>query len=413
MGLLSKMPSITHFEISIDPHPYFDIETGQVYLTKLPVYRPGDWVCGHLLILMNKKAKTRGVRLACQGSEFVHITRQKTSGHGKRRKTRTKHYYGRNWFVNERPTLMGRPKGQGSSDDDVYLVENLQYAFPFQFQIPLNALPSFIFSDRRNIKYGLYANVDRPWKFDYETFCNLQVLPSLYFDPLNLGPNCVKDSVKRKYLGMFNAGEMEYTIEVQRNMVAVGDLIPVKVALNVQNLKAKILKVSAKLQVHGEFRAQSQCDYSKEISGKAKCKYSKDCNEYLLQVPVNRPKRSAPFSMSGQYITFRYELKVEIHFEFLVSNINHYFDIQVYPAKSTCQSLVPMPVVADSSTMEQAAPIQEVESNAQPRIIVPNYPRENDQFEAPLVEHKYWPESPPPPYAAPNSRDVEFAKNAN
>ena len=423
------MPSISHYQIVLDPHPYFDLATGQTYTTQDPVYRPGDWVSGHVIIMMNEKIQARAVRLWFQGLECVKIvrkvetqTKRRTSGRGRRRHTQPRVQYqtfiNSSFFVNERPTLMGRPKNTGTFVDNVYLNANQHYAFPFQFLIPPQAPPTYFHDAGKYIKYLLYSNIDRPLKTDYHSIREIQVLPPLHVHKIPLGPHCHETTKAIKYLWLFNAGALKYRIQLMQNIVSVGSSIPIVCTLEPILLNVSISQISAVLTVKGRFFAQGQEDHTAEELSRAILPCSGDKSEYVLNLPVMQPRAAPPFTISGQFINFHFTVKVTIHLNhFLVANIKKTFDIQVHPAAARMLTTIPNQIgaVAQSSPMEMpqntSSPAKQIAVPAAipaplpPRQDIPNYPQERDNYEAPNINHRFWPNDPPPPYVEPNLED--------
>ena len=397
------MPSIIHYHIVLDPHPYYDISSGQTFITQDPIYRPGQWVSGHIIILMKEKTKVRAVRLWFKGFETVKLQRrvqtQRRSGRGRRRThTSYRTIESTHYMINERPTLMGRPKNTGNfMTDDIYLQPNQHYAFPFQFFIPMNALPTYYYDDSKFIKYQLYSNIDRPWKFDYQVIQDIRVLPSLFVNQVTMGPPIVEMQQAIKYLWLFSAGHLKYRIQLMRNIFTIGEYIPIGCILERYKLTAMISQISASIEVKGSFSAQGQQDCVVESIGQTVSQYSMDKMEYMLNVPLMPPKKAAPFTILGQCINFTYTVKVVIHFtNWLIPNIVNRFEIQVHPAAPRITQMFTNNAVLNSAPIEQ--PQQIIASP--PRKDIPQYPQEQDDFEAPAVNHRFWPKEMPPPYVA-------------
>eukprot|EP01114_Cavostelium_apophysatum_P016575 TRINITY_DN4749_c0_g1_i1.p1 TRINITY_DN4749_c0_g1~~TRINITY_DN4749_c0_g1_i1.p1 ORF type:complete len:342 (+),score=13.77 TRINITY_DN4749_c0_g1_i1:273-1298(+) len=68
--------------------------------------------------------------------------------------------------------ILWSSKLQGGSKADASVLEPNEYHFPFIFQLPPDSSLPSSYESRMNschIRYSLYANVDRPWRFDYNT----------------------------------------------------------------------------------------------------------------------------------------------------------------------------------------------------------------------------------------------------
>ena len=380
------MPSITHFQIEFDAHPYYDCAINDTYFTKDPVYRPGDYVSGHVLLLMNKQVRCRAVRLQFQGLENVQIVKDIPGDDGN---GTSKTYTSRNYIINERPTLMGRPKHVGSSDDDIYLEPNLQYAFPFQFQIPPHALPTFNYSGSVYIKYTFYANVDRPWKIDYHTVREITVIPPVTDIVKSMTPLMVENTVFFKYFWLFNAGSLSYRIQLQCNTATIGGFVPISVYITAGTSHPKISSIKAVIFAQGKFRAETEEDSGREIIGSVETIYDAEKSDYVLNLPVQQPCVSLPCTISGVYIKLEFKVAVTIHFsKLMIPKKRHEFGVYI-----------------DSSTTSD--PVVQVKQ--QPNVQLKNFPRypgERDSFQAPAVIHQYSPKVPPPPYSEPSTQDL-------
>ena len=321
----------TLFELNYDLHPFYDFATGNTFMINEPYYRPGDYVTGTVVLQLSKPLQARGVRIQCQGLEYVHINKGTDDD--------SNDYYGRNYFINERQTLMGRLPEDTSKAVDVFLIENYRYVLPFRFHIPFNALPTHKFSSWKHISYTLSTNVEIPWKFDHKADSNFIILPPLAVDLIPLGISIVQKEVKRNYLGLINAGKVKYRIHIQNDAVRLGDMISVHINLENNDFKSKIQKLSAKLVAKGIFTAEAhprhEVEKVSEYAGSIEHAFGNKGGEYVLNVPVLEPKTLTPFNIVGKYINISYLLQVTIHLELLVRNVTETFAIQVLPTGSS------------------------------------------------------------------------------
>ncbi len=126
-------------------------------------YFPGEIIKGRLLLDVPKPVKARRVELAFVGKEHAKVVR----GSGKNR-----HVY-----IEERVIVatavdvwVASPGGELGPCNEV---------FPFEFQIPGQALPSMVVKNNLEdtISYEIKAKIDRPHAFDVNANVAIQVIP--------------------------------------------------------------------------------------------------------------------------------------------------------------------------------------------------------------------------------------------
>jgi hypothetical protein len=120
-----------------------------LYLAR-PVYFPGDPIEGEAVLQTDKPLTVRNITVAASGFERTVITESR--GSGKHRHTVT--YTEQNPILNE-GAVVG-PPGE---------VPPGEQRFPFRFQLPPNALPTYR-GRQANVFYSVRANADIPMWFD-------------------------------------------------------------------------------------------------------------------------------------------------------------------------------------------------------------------------------------------------------
>jgi len=137
-------------------------------------YAPGETVRGTVVLTLPKPLRTRGVRVYLEGSEETRIS--VTRGSGKDRRTVT--YTSEDSIISQGFVLFG---GQGvgtlkavgetlksmTGVLDYPLLAAGKYEYPFEFELPGDALPSWS-GTHATVAYSLRAEVDVPVGLDLQ-----------------------------------------------------------------------------------------------------------------------------------------------------------------------------------------------------------------------------------------------------
>ncbi|RMX52135.1 hypothetical protein pdam_00015160 [Pocillopora damicornis] len=118
------------------------------------VFQPGDTISGVLLLNTNKEINLRGVRVELHGVGHVRIRSGKVT------------YARRENYLSFQSILLGRAPFQNGSD---VKLQPGNYNFPFQFPLPVSALPTSFEGTYGSVRYWLDAVVERPWRIDLNT----------------------------------------------------------------------------------------------------------------------------------------------------------------------------------------------------------------------------------------------------
>ncbi|ULU03609.1 hypothetical protein L3Y34_016826 [Caenorhabditis briggsae] len=121
-----------------------------------------------------------------------------------------------------------------------------EHIFPFSFQLPHWAPPSFE-GDLGFIRYFIKVEIDRPWKFDDKFITCFTVLPSI---DLSLIPNSQLPSKKHtcEEFGavLWKGGLVKMEIRLPKQGYVCGESIPVKILVDNKTSKS-FKKISLKL----------------------------------------------------------------------------------------------------------------------------------------------------------------------
>lgn len=118
------------------------------------VFQPGDTISGVLLLNTNKEINLRGVRVELHGVGHVRIRSGKVT------------YARRENYLSFQSILLGRAPFQNGID---VKLQPGNYNFPFQFPLPVSALPTSFEGTYGSVRYWLDAVVERPWRIDLNT----------------------------------------------------------------------------------------------------------------------------------------------------------------------------------------------------------------------------------------------------
>lgn len=134
----------------------------EIQLNKVNYY-PGEKIQGELLVDVPKPIRARKVQLTFIGKEHTKVVR----GSGKNRRV-----YVEDCIIVEKVVDVWTASQNGR-------LGPCNETFPFEFQLPVHALPSMVvrFNDAHKITYEIKAKIDRPLAFDPNVKIDIQVLP--------------------------------------------------------------------------------------------------------------------------------------------------------------------------------------------------------------------------------------------
>lgn len=142
----------------------WNVENFRVTLASTCVI-PGGAVSGNLTFTVTKPMTFRSVTIKVMAKECTHVAVQRSSGSGKRRRTRTHHYYGRSNAYKQHLTILGGLKGVEFKDE----LPPGNYNFPFAFILPPNAPPSIPSCGTAGasgaLSWFVKAEIDIPFSF--------------------------------------------------------------------------------------------------------------------------------------------------------------------------------------------------------------------------------------------------------
>jgi len=129
-----------------------------------PIYHPGEHVRGTLIVTLGESMKMRGITVKCIGECYVHWTVHTNKGN--------------NSYSQEEDYLKEVVQLYGDGKSDCHLGPG-HYEYPFEYLLPVTAIPSSYESADGYVRYSVKANIDRPWKLDDSKTAAFTVLAPL------------------------------------------------------------------------------------------------------------------------------------------------------------------------------------------------------------------------------------------
>nr|XP_002129778.1 arrestin domain-containing protein 3-like [Ciona intestinalis] len=136
------------------------------------VFRPGESVCGSIVINLAAPMKMKAVKIKFVGKANVHWSESRGSGKNRR----TVHYRSSETYFEQTSYVYGQ--GSMGPYQNEKKLPGGQSNFPFQFILPPQ-LPSSFEGAHGYVRYVVHASIDKPWKFDPNTKTAFTVLDML------------------------------------------------------------------------------------------------------------------------------------------------------------------------------------------------------------------------------------------
>ncbi|UMM15613.1 hypothetical protein L5515_012983 [Caenorhabditis briggsae] len=211
------------------------------------VFSPGDKVIGNVKMqIPDEDFKARKVRMEMIGKAYTYWEgnvknnhKIKNSGDIARVRHNCADHKGKIVYCRFETIVW-------KSDGSKHEMPSGEHIFPFSFQLPHWAPPSFE-GDLGFIRYFIKVEIDRPWKFDDKFITCFTVLPSI---DLSLIPNSQLPSKKHtcEEFGavLWKGGLVKMEIRLPKQGYVCGESIPVKILVDNKTSKS-FKKISLKL----------------------------------------------------------------------------------------------------------------------------------------------------------------------
>ncbi|XP_066268346.1 arrestin domain-containing protein 3-like isoform X3 [Branchiostoma lanceolatum] len=291
------------------------------------VFLPGQWITGQVTVDLNDEMKMRGIRLKFQGKGHVWWTESHTVGHGNDSHTESTSYYANETYFNQEVTLFGK----GQSGDSPTLGAG-QHVYPFQYQLPMQGLPTSFEGAHGYIRYSVKGTIDKPWKFDHTTKRAFTVLEMV---DLNQEPNALAPLMGQQSKTLCclccASGPIELQVQADRSAYCPGEPIIIRGSLE-NNSSSKITKVTAKLKQDVVYHAHHPIHKTRHDSKTLGEVEGEGCDEGgSVQLNLNLPLPAIPPSnlRSCNIIDLTYILNVSAHIKGAHSSLDLKFPILV------------------------------------------------------------------------------------
>eukprot|EP00794_Sanderia_malayensis_P020078 gene20078-22048_t len=228
-----------------------------IFVESQTLNQNGRNITGQVILNLKEPMKMRGLTLKLTGQAYCHWTEQQGSGDNRR----TVSYTGRQELLNMASFLYG----QGSESS---MHPSGRFSYPFVFVIPLN-LPSSFVAAHGHIKYGLKANIDRPWKFDHDIEQPLQIIETIDTNQPHFLAN-PGGSVSKEIGCCFPSGILALDAHFYRSAFCPGESIMINATANNQSrtkmngLKAKLCKI---IEYHATSKTRRESHVLSTITG--------------------------------------------------------------------------------------------------------------------------------------------------
>eukprot|EP00058_Branchiostoma_floridae_P017640 XP_002603129.1 hypothetical protein BRAFLDRAFT_199194 [Branchiostoma floridae] len=354
------------------------------------VFMPGQWITGQVTVDLNDEMKMRGIRLKFQGKGHVGWTETHRVGSGEHARTEHRHYRADETYFNQEVTLFGK----GQSGDNPTLGAG-HHVYPFQYQLPLQGLPTSFEGSNGYIRYSVRGTIDKPWKFDHTTKRAFTVLDMV---DLNQEPNAMTPLTGQQSKTLCclccASGPIELQVQADRSAYCPGESIIIRGSVE-NNSSSKITKVTAKLKQDVAFHAHHPHHKTRHRSKNLGEVEGEGCDEggsvqlnLILPVPAIPPSNLR----SCNIIDLTYTLNVSAHFKGAHTSLDLKFPILVgsIPLRSiypTAPAFPPPPVAPGFD---------------------PAFPPPNPGAYPPPNPGAYPPPNPSAPYPPPTGPDAAY-----
>eukprot|EP00794_Sanderia_malayensis_P020080 gene20080-22050_t len=139
----------------------------KIFVESQTLNQNGKNITGQVILNLKEPMKMRSLTLNLTGQAYCHWTEERPCGES----THTESFTGKQELLNMVRFLYGQ--GNESS-----MHPSGRFSYPFVFVIPPNLPTSFV-GAHGHIKYGLKANIERPWRFDHNIQQPLQVIETI------------------------------------------------------------------------------------------------------------------------------------------------------------------------------------------------------------------------------------------
>jgi len=286
-----------------------------------PFYLPGQRLQGQVQLNLKQPTKIRSLDVSFQGTENVHFT----TGAGKNKRT----YKATNPMLDAGLELSGQtPVPAGTTN------------FPFAFDIPPNALPSYQ-GKAAKVTWMLAAKADIPWSGDLK-----QDVYPIVVNPFNRPPVPVA----------FENPEAspKIRLELSSNVYQPGETLEGEfVLLEAANIRAVRLQLFLLEQATGQGKVigtSSGSSVEKMKIGE-KLEWPRDNLQAARGIPFQIPiSTQAAFTYTGKYSSIAWYLEATL-------DIPHHGDIHLNAPFTIGMTTIPLAVVQPA----QAAELQESE----------------------------------------------------
>ncbi|XP_035658878.1 arrestin domain-containing protein 3-like [Branchiostoma floridae] len=278
------------------------------------VFMPGQWITGQVTVDLNDEMKMRGIRLKFQGKGHVGWTETHRVGSGEHARTEHRHYRADETYFNQEVTLFGKASGQ--SGDNPTLGAG-HHVYPFQYQLPLQGLPTSFEGSNGYIRYSVRGTIDKPWKFDHTTKRAFTVLDMV---DLNQEPNAMTPLTGQQSKTLCclccASGPIELQVQADRSAYCPGESIIIRGSVE-NNSSSKITKVTAKLKQDVVFHAHHPHQKTRHVTKILGDVDGSGCEEGgSVDLNITLPVPAIPPSSlrSCSIIDLSYTLDVSAHF---------------------------------------------------------------------------------------------------
>jgi hypothetical protein len=312
-----------------------------------PFYLPGERLQGQVQLNLKGPAKIRSLELSFQGTEDVHFT----TGAGKNRRT----YKATNPMVNAGLRLSEQATMPAGSTN-----------FPFAFDIPPDALPSYL-GKAAKVTWMLSAKADVPWSGDLKQ----EVYP-IVVNPFRRQPVDVAFENQE--------ASPRIRLELSANVYQPGETLEGKlVLLEAGNIRAVRLQLFLLEQAAGQGKVIGTTSGSsvENMQIGEKFEWSRDNLLAAREVPFRIPLSSqTPCSYTGKYSSIEWYLYTTL-------DIPHHGDIHLDASFAVAMRTIPVAVIQPQGPV---SPRVETPLSAPAQAVVPQESEPQDSQVSMIVE---------------------------
>ncbi|EGT31568.1 hypothetical protein CAEBREN_00117 [Caenorhabditis brenneri] len=217
---------------------------------------PGEPVSGKVVLKIGKEISAHNIKISIHGAgrtEWKEVIRNTRYVDGKPEWYDETLCYSADLKILSREEMLWKAK-------TVSKIPAGHHVFPFSFRLPSSSPPSFE-GKHGHIRYGVEAELDRPWRFNQVDRRDIKVSSYLSPSPLSNSPATKKDV---KEIGvMFKKGVVKMKVTIPKQFVSPGEEVPITISVDNESSRPA-RRIRWELQQQSHFHASRDSSLRKK-----------------------------------------------------------------------------------------------------------------------------------------------------